>query len=298
MRHFLNHALSDLTTIRIGGVAADLYFPENIAELKELLSGRPNAVVVGGGSNLVLGDFPDAPVVCLRRLGGQEPRRETAGGAAGASEKVAVSVGAGFPLPRLLAWAAGEGLGGLETLAGIPGTVGGALAMNAGTPQGAFGDAVTAAELWLPGGETREGAAAGLNFGYRSSALQAGGALAQTVALSVRLALSPGHDPQALRAAARAARAARASEKIRFPNCGSVFRNPPGDSAGRLLEAAGMKGESQGALQVSPVHANFFENHGGATAADFVALLARARDRVREKIGVELTPEVKVLGQA
>lgn len=297
MRHFVNHALSDLTTIRIGGVAADLCFPESVAELQELLTGRPNAVVVGGGSNLVLGDFPDAPVVCLRCLSGQEPRRETAGGA-GAGEKVAVSVGAGFSLPRLLAWAAGEGLGGLETLAGIPGTVGGALAMNAGTPRGAFGDAVTAAELWLPGGETREVAAAGLNFGYRASALQAGGALAQAVALSVRLALSPGREPEALRAAARAARAARASEKIRFPNCGSVFRNPPGDSAGRLLEAAGMKGESQGALQVSPVHANFFENHGGATAADFVALLSRARDRVREKFGVELTPEVKVLGRA
>lgn len=295
MRRFVNHSLRDLTTIRIGGVAAVLCFPENVPELREALANHRDAVIVGGGSNLVLGDFPDAPVICLRRLGGQEPRRETA---TGAGEKAVVRVGAGFPLPRLLAWAAGEGLAGLEALSGIPGTVGGAIAMNAGTPRGRFGDVVAAAELLLPDGTTREVAAAGLCFGYRESALQTGGGFAQAVALSARLALSPGHDPEALREAARAARAGRASEKIRFPNCGSVFRNPPGDSAGRLLEAAGMKGERQGGLMVSPVHANFFENHGGATLADFVALLERAQRRVREKFGIELTPEVKIAGRA
>ena len=274
MRHFVNHALSDLTTIRIGGVAADLYFPENIAELKELLAGRPNAVVVGGGSNLVLGDFPDAPVVCLRQLGGQEPRRETAGGAAGASEKVALSVGAGFPLPRH------RRRGARDERRDAPGRVrrrgdgGGIMAAGRGNARGRGGGI----EFRLP----LLGLASGRGFGANGSAFRAPRALPRA---------RPG---SAARGGAGGAGSAGLG-KNPLPQLRQRLSQPPGR---QRRAAAGGGGDSQGALQVSPVHANFFENHGGATAADFVALLARARDRVREKIGVELTPEVKVLGQA
>ena len=286
-----NISLREFTTIKIGGTAADFFLPETREELAAVLSVCPGAFILGGGSNLVLGDFSARAVVSLRALAGGEPRVITE-----EDGRARVRVGGGYLLPELVRWAAERGLGGLEILAGIPGTVGGAAVMNAGTPGGSFGDYVLAVEIFHAG-ELRT--VTDLGYAYRASALQAGGALAGAAVVSVELALASGRDAAALRAVARAVTAKRASGKIRFPNCGSVFRNPPGGlSAGALLEKAGMKGESAGNLYVSETHANFFENRGGATFADFCELLARAQARVREDSGVELVPEVQVVSDA
>ena len=295
MRHYQNHSLAEYTSIKIGGTAADFFLPETAAELAEILSARRDCVILGGGSNQVLGDFFRRAVICLRGLA-REPQIVTPPAGREIPEKTFVRVDAGYSLPRLVAWSMARGLAGLEILSGIPGTVGGALTMNAGTPRGSFGDVVRGAGIVPPGGEITEIPAEQLHFAYRHSELQAGGVFAGAVAVSVTIVLSGGRNPETLRAAAREITAGRASGRIRFPNCGSVFRNPPGGvSAGRLLEEAGMKGESAGALRVSFVHANFFENTGGAVFGDFRELLRRARERVRETSGVELEPEVKML---
>jgi UDP-N-acetylmuramate dehydrogenase len=239
-------------------------------------------VAVGGGSNLLVRDRGvRGVVVATRNLRGLE--RIGAGG---------VRVEAGVSTGKLLASATEWELGGLEFLGGVPGSVGGGLVMNAGTYLGEFKDVTTevrSVRLLDGAVVTRDHAAC--RFVYRGSALPP-----DEVVVEGRLELRPRArgdietDVRGLRDRRRE------REPQRVSNAGSVFKNPPGDYAGRLIEAAGLKGTRVGGAECSPVHANWFVNTGGARAAEMLELIRVARARVEEVHGVQLELEWKIIG--
>lgn len=202
-----------------------------------------------------------------------------------------LTVGAGAKLVPLINRAQREGWTGLEPLAGVPGTLGGAVCMNAGTRLGEIRDVLVDVLLVLRGGDAQTLPRDALQMGYRHSTLPAGAVLAQA-----RLQTT-GADPAASRAAIAEHLAYRArTQPVDVPTCGSTFRNPPGDSAGRLIEATGLKGARIGGAVVSDKHANFLINTGDATANDLAALIRHVQRQVAAAHGVWLEPEVHFAG--
>jgi UDP-N-acetylmuramate dehydrogenase len=202
-------------------------------------------------------------------------------------------VGAGVPLAELVSESLRAGLVGLEKLAGIPGSVGGAVMMNAGTKQGSIGEWVDTIRVY----DIEEDSVLTLsrqeaNFGYRSSDLQERG----LVVLAVDFELREGNTDEARRTIRQYLRRRATSQPLEWPNAGSIFKNPPGDYAGRLIEEAGLKGLRVGAAEVSRVHANFIVNLGEATAGDVYALICKVQNHVHEKTGVRLETEVRLVG--
>jgi UDP-N-acetylmuramate dehydrogenase len=276
------------TTLKVGGPAAWFLSPADEADLVAAFAwARDQALPcwsLGNGSNLLAPDEGVSGCVIATNPGCHWVRWEADG----------VAVGAGYPVQRLLNEAARHGLSGLEGLSGVPGTVGGAVVMNAGTAAGETSAIVASARVLLPSGEVAEWGPADLGFGYRSSRAQAPG----HVVLSARLRLRSG-DPATIRRDLTArARRRRDTQPLELPNAGSIWTNPPGDHAGRLVEAAGCKGLRIGDAVVSPKHANFIVNVGAARAADILAVMRTVRARVRERFGVVLEPEIRwMLGQ-
>lgn len=206
-----------------------------------------------------------------------------------------VEVSAGYPMPRLAAETARAGRAGLEFGAGVPGTLGGSVFGNAG----AFGAEIKDHVLWVdaidPTGKAHRLSPADCRFAYRDSAFKSGHA-AGWVVTRAAFAVQP-DDPAAIRARIKQVQKHRRdTQPIEKRSLGSTFKNPPGDSAGRLIEACGLKGHQVGGAQVSPKHANFIVNLGGATADDVLALVAEMRDRVRARFGIELEPEIRIVG--
>ena len=274
--------LSRHTTIRIGGPAALFAVPAAEADVGPavgfaLARGWPWRVI-GLGSNLLCpdGGFPGLVVSLQTACGGLS------------FEGSRVRVGAGVHLAPLVQAAAARGLSGLEGIAGVPGTVGGALAMNAGTAAGDMGTAVRSVRALAPDGRVLELGAAEMRFAYRRSRLQEEG----LIALGAVLELSPA-DPAAVRRDLRErAVRRRDTQPLQLPNSGSIWRNPPGDFAGRLIEAAACKGRRRGDAQVSPKHANFIVNLGRARAGDVLGLMAEVRGVVAGRFAVRLEPEL------
>jgi len=273
--------LAPLTTWRIGG-AAELYVePRSREELAAVLaelwrSGQPWRML-GGGSNLLIGDGGVRDVVLsLRRL-----RDVRIDGARIVAE-------AGAPLHLVVRQAATAGLTGAEPLAGIPGTLGGAVFGNAGGRHGDIGSLVTSLECVRPDGARETIVPDAAFFRYRKSAL------GDRVVVAATLALQPA-DPGSVRARTRGIiRDRRASQPGWVGNAGCVFKNPDGDNAGRLIDAAGCKGLREGGIVVSPIHANFFENpEQRGTADDVLRLVDRVRARVADAFGTELRWEVR-----
>lgn len=278
--------MSRHTTLRIGGPADAWFAPASVEELRAVVvacaaRGAP-MIAVGGGSNLLVRDGGIRGVaIATRNLRGLERLAQ-----------IGVRVEAGVSTGKLLSSATGWELGGLEFLGGVPGSVGGGLIMNAGTYLGEFKDVTTeVTSVRLADGQLVHRPAAECGFVYRGSALPPG-----EVVVEGRLELGP--RPRAeIEAAVRDLRdRRRAREPQKVSNAGSVFKNPPGDFAGRLIEAAGLKGTRVGGAECSPAHANWFVNQGGATAADMFELIGIARARVAEVHGVELHLEWKVIG--
>lgn len=277
--------LSSMTTIGCGGPATFLIEAENSARLAAILEVALSHdlpwFVLGLGSNLLVSDEGWQGIVIklsgdLRLCKRQGSRLECGGGA---------------PLPKAAAAAAGAGLAGLEPLAGIPGTVGGAVAMNAGAFGSSIGELVEEVEICLPGQIKLLGNNL-LEFGYRRSNLPAG-----SVVSKVTLSLVPADPGTVNDNLLHFRRRRESSQPVGKRTCGSVFKNPVGEkSAGELLDLAGCKGLSSGGAVVSHAHANFIINSGGATAADVVNLMNICRRRVHERFGVALEPEVKLLG--
>jgi UDP-N-acetylmuramate dehydrogenase len=282
----LAEPMSRHTTLRIGGPADAWVAPRSIAELSELLArcgerGIP-VVGVGGGSNLLVRDGGVRGVVIstknLRRL----ERR----GATGIVVEAGVSTG------KLLHAATEWELGKLEFLGGVPGSVGGGLVMNAGTYLGEFKDATTeVVSLRIADGATVRRDHAACGFAYRHSALPP-----TEIVVEATLELVP--RPRAeMEATVRALRDRRHEREPKaVANAGSIFKNPTGMFAGKLIEECGLKGRRIGAAEVSPKHANWIVNTGGAKAADILALVDVVRSEVRARHGIELEMEVKVIG--
>jgi UDP-N-acetylmuramate dehydrogenase len=238
-------------------------------------------LTVGAGSNLLVRDGGiRGAVLHLTRL--RQLTIEPEGG---------VTTGAGMPLMTLIRATVDAGLGGLEALAGIPGTVGGAVAMNAGAGGQQLADVVEAVTLVGPAGVEIWGRER-LRFGYRRSALGS-----EQVVSAARLRLRPGNPRQLARAMERRLAERVASQRVGGPNAGSVFKNPPGASAWQLIDAAGLRGVTLGGARVAERHSNFIVNGGAATARDILRLIELIRKRVREVSGIELEPEVRIVGE-
>ena len=277
--------LGRYTTFRIGGPAEWYGEPADREELARLLDwGRSRDLpitVLGGGSNLLISD-EGVPGLVLRLT-----RLKSL-----SFEEIDVVAEAGLPLTSLLKRTADRGLSGLEGVVGVPGAVGGALVMNAGTPHGEFGDTVVEAEVVQPGGLLMMLPRERLGLGYRSSAFKERG---ETL-VSVRLRLTP-DDPDTIRARmATLDRHRHDTQPLTLPNAGCIWKNPKPHTAGRLVDEAGCKGMGEGAAEVSTVHANFIVNRGGATAGDVIRLMRRVRQRVFAATGIRLEPEVQLLG--
>ncbi len=281
----LDEPLKRYTAWKIGGPADALLEPANADELIEAVEkGREHGIpvtVLGGGTNVLVldGGIRGLTIRLAKSLKGVE-----VGG-----ERVVADAGVLYPV--LANTTAGRGLRGLEFATGIPGTVGGAVYMNAG----AYGSETTEVLDWA---DVYQGDAvirmdnADLELSYRRSILHEH---PDWVVLRATYILAPG-DPGELKARIKEFRAQRMNGSPNRPSCGSTFKRPPGDFPGRVIEAAGLKGTRVGQIEVSPVHANYFVNLGGGTAQEALELMALVREKVRERLGVELEPEVRVLG--
>ncbi len=287
--------LAPRTTMQVGGAARLYAEPAGVAGLQALVRAAREAglavLLLGRGSNLLVPDEGvDALVVALTHE--SWAAFELRGGDA-------LWVGAGLRLKALCGLAAKAGLTGFEFLEGIPGSVGGALRMNAGAMGGWMFDRVREVQVMSPAGEVRTLRRAELTVDYRHCA-----ELQEAIALGALLGAGAPPVGAAPEGAAGAIhrqidvyRRQRQESQPREASAGCVFKNPPGHSAGRLIDECGLKGERIGGAEVSPVHANFIVNRGGASAADVIALVRRVRARVRELKGVELQPEVLLFGR-
>lgn len=271
---------------RIGGPADILVIPRTVDEVRAamrvLMADGITPTFIGAGSNVLVSDHGIRGIVV--KIGKGVDRVEIAG------DRVTAEAGAG--LPALALRCARAGLAGLEFAAGIPGSVGGGVVMNAGAHGHAMDEVVESADVITPGGDRRLDRVA-LGFGYRTSVLQ------REPWVVVRAALRLQHgDPTIITKRLEAWLAHRgATQPIGPPSSGCMFRNPPGDHAGRLIDAAGAKGLTVGAARVSEIHANYILNDGEATAADVLALAEQVKQRVRDRTGTILEMEVKLLGE-
>jgi UDP-N-acetylmuramate dehydrogenase len=283
--------IADFTTYRLGGPAAVLVQVIDDDALRAVASviahERPELLVIGRGSNLLVADrgFPGVALVLGGRFDDVDLLTDPG--------RVGVRAGASAPLPVVARRSAAAGLTGLEFLVGIPGSVGGAVRMNAGGHGREIAEVLTraaVADLSVADAPVADRDVESLAFGYRTSAL---GPYDVVVAADLRA-----------ETADVAAAEARVAEIVRWrrehqpggANAGSVFRNPPGDSAGRLIDATGLKGFRVGGAVVSPKHANFFQAETGATADDVHRLVATVRVRVADATGVTLEPELRMIG--
>lgn len=277
--------LSRHTTFRIGGPAALFVEADTVSDLKLVLAacsdaGVPHALL-GKGSNVLVSDRGyDGVVIVL----GRDFKHHTVDGAR-------IKTGAGVILAHVVRDAYSLGLAGLEFAVGIPGTVGGAVAMNAGSREAWIGTAVESVTVYDP----RQGLVglrhSDIRWGYRSTSIPGEGIVVECV-----LRLEMGDKDRIRRTMDSNLRTRKASQPLSLPSAGSVFRNPDGESAGRLIEDCGLKGIRVGGAQISETHANFIVNLGGASASDVASLIEAALTAVKDKHGIELKPEIKFLG--
>jgi len=211
-------------------------------------------------------------------------------------EGTRVRAGAGLKMMRLARIVADAGLRGFEFAIGVPGTVGGAVYQNAGCWGKEVREVLIEARGFQPGADQRTWSPKDLQLGYRTSALR-DGPLHGSLVIDATIKLERGDGEEAKRLMAKLTNERNQTQPIKTKNCGSVFVNPPGDSAGRLVQAAGLKGARQGAAVISQLHGNFIVNEGGATAADVAKLINHARAEVMRRFGIELVPEVELVGK-
>ncbi len=285
------------TSLRVGGPADLFVKAETIEDVVGWIGVARDrslpVVVLGNGSNVLVSDRGIRGVVvemaCTRfqvhEFGPQ---------AAGEPEAL-VTADAGVSLPALIYQMAKAGWGGFEQGIGIPGTVGACVVNNAGAHGWSMEDSVLSVLVLGPQGDTRDLPGRALGFEYRGSRFKHQPPLEREIVLRADLALRR-DEPGALQARMAEYTAQRRRTQPTEPSVGSMFKNPPGDYAGRLIDAAGLKGRRLGQAQVSPKHANFFVNLGGATAADITGLIQLARSAVREQFGVSLELEIEPLG--
>ncbi len=283
-RSRLEEPLEHHNTFRIGGPAQYYVAPrtvEETARVVQLASAHDVSVrMLGNGSNLLI---PDAGVRGLvlhitRPLGHLELRDQE------------ISVGAGVPLIQLMQFAARNGLSGLEWACGIPGTVGGALLTNAGTPTGQMGDCTVGIDIVDADGTFRTLGSDEFEFAYRKSSLRGSG----RIAVGCTVALHPGDPDEILQTIKTHNQRRLLTQPVGTRNSGCIFKNDPDHRIGQAVEQAGLKGKRVGNASISTVHGNFIINEGGARAADVLELIAEIKESLRRELGIELQEEVEI----
>lgn len=277
--------LANYTNTRVGGPADWIFWPRSLAELKAVVTYAHQidlpVLVLGNASNLIIGDAGyRGLVIFLTQLA-----RITVSGQA-------ITALAGAALIDVTTEAAEAGLTGLEWAAGIPGSVGGAVYMNAGAYGGQVDAYLESAEVLTPSGELKTYTNTELAFGYRHSKVQETG----EVIVAATFRLQDG-DPVKIWSTMEDYNVRRAQKQpLEFPSCGSVFKRPEGHFAGKLIMDAGLQGYTVGGAQVSRKHAGFIVNLGSATSADYIAVIKHVQASVAEQFAVKLEPEVRILG--
>ena len=281
-----NEPLSGHTSFRIGGPAELLAIPYGEQSLAELMVRikRQKLIyyILGNGSNLLAEDRGYKGVVIKISKGFKKLSRD----------KNRLTVDSGYSLPALVDYCAKEGLAGLEWAVGIPGSLGGALVMNAGAYGGQMADTVKKVWGLTPEGKKIKLSPKQINFSYRQAHYPKG-----FVITGAELELKPGRRSTIEKAMRLYFSKRKRNQPLSLPSAGCIFKNPQGDSAKRLIAVAGMKGQKLGGAAVSVKHANFIVNQGGATAAEVLALIKKVQSQTRKKVGVRLIPEVKILGK-
>jgi UDP-N-acetylmuramate dehydrogenase len=280
--------LASRTSFGIGG-PADFFVELGTSDrIEKVLDGSRERkipyVLLGAGTNLLIADAGIEGLVV--RVVTRDHQ----------VEGTRVRAAAGLKMMRLARIAADAGLRGFEFAIGVPGTVGGAVYQNAGCWGKELSEVLVEACGYMPGVGKQRWAPAELKLGYRSSALR-DGVLKGAFVVDATIQLHRGDGEEAKRLMANLTRERNETQPIKTKNCGSVFKNPAGDSAGRLVQAAGLKGTREGAAVISELHGNFIVNEGGATASDVARLIERARAEVRRRFNIDLEPEVEMVGR-
>jgi len=279
----INEPLAPYTSMKVGGPADYYLEPEDkedvVSVVRYLEENRFPHMMVGRGSNLIISDEGYRGAAINLEAGLSDVSLQ---------EGVVVAEG-GARLTKLVDFCAQNGLSGLEWAAGIPGTVGGAVVMNAGAHGGEIKESFISAEIY------REGVVSSVSnkeagFSYRQSGF------VRVIVLSARFSLSPGSKEEILKRKSELIAKRNATQPLNLPNSGSMFKNPPGTFAARLIEQAGLKGKRIGNVQVSEKHANFMVNLGDARAGDVLRLIELVRRTVHQNTGIQLELEVKLIG--
>ena len=288
---YRNYPLKEKNTWGVGGNAAFAYFPEKqedvISFFREmLLHERFPHAVLGGGSNVLVSDGTfSGCMIFMERLNKLFLLSETS------SDMIMVYADSGVPLGKLLRFCLENSLGGLEFGVGIPGSVGGALVGNAGSQGRAVGNLVRYVDVLLPDASVERIPGSAIHWGYRYSSLSQKPWIILGCALGLRR-----EPPDILEKKIAFFGEKRKGQPVFRKTAGSVFKNPPGEYAGKLLELSGCKGREIGGARVSLEHANFIENHNGASSQDILDLIFLCRKMVMERTGIVLYPEVRFVG--
>jgi UDP-N-acetylmuramate dehydrogenase len=282
-------SLSAFTSYRVGGEAECYVSPYDLEALQVSIEyAKENNLAItllGAGSNLLVSDRGIPGLVIATRHLRSKNFDPTTG---------QLTVSAGEPIPTLAWDAAALGWEGLEWAVGIPGTVGGAVVMNAGAHNSCIADMLVSAQVLSPDGTLATLTPEELGYTYRSSLLQG----RKRIVTQATFQLQPGADPVQVTARTKEHKKHRLStQPYSYPSCGSVFRNPKPYSAGWLIEQTGLKGYQLGGAQVAQLHANFIVNRGGAKASDIFSLIRHVQNEVQERWSIWLEPEVKMLGE-
>ena len=283
----LDEPMSKHTTYRIGGPAKAFVTVNSVAALGTVLKVCEEEGLAwcpaGKGSNLLVSDQGFNGVVVA--LAGEFRNWHFD------EEAARVVVGAGTILSRLVQETFHRGYSGMEFAVGTPGTVGGAVRMNAGTMNDWIGTRVVSVTTFMAGAGLRRYCGSDIEWGYRSTSFAP-----DEIIVECELQLEPAFSGNINERMRTLLEKRKASQPLNFPSCGSVFRNPEGHSAGALIDQAGLKGAECGGAQISEKHANFIVNKGNATAHDVISLITMAREKVKEDYGIELQTEVRFLG--
>lgn len=285
-----NEPLKSYTSFKTGGPADYFVIPAGTTELKRIITlAKDNQTpyyIIGNGSNLLVSDEGfRGLIICMKEPDGKVSFTDE-------GDTVLVEAGAGCPLTRLAFEAARAGLTGLEFAAGIPGSVGGAVVMNAGAYGGEIKDCIVSADVIDVNGVQSTLDNASLELSYRHSVIPERGLIVTGAAFR----LNRGNTEEILAVIADLNKRRRDKQPLEYPSAGSTFKRPEGYFAGKLIEDAGLKGFSVGGASVSEKHCGFVINRGNATSSDIMELIRRVGDKVYEASGVRLEPEVKLLG--
>jgi UDP-N-acetylmuramate dehydrogenase len=290
-----NEILAPYTSIQIGGPADILIFPEDVRDIQTILKnkGSQPLFTLGEGTNLLVSDQGIRGVVISLKDSFKEIKRPLFFRKKTGKRRAAIKVGAGVKMSYLAKFAARYSLTGIEHLVGIPGSLGGAIIMNAGAEGTEIGQVLRSVTRVTPDGDIQTLKRKELSFEYRKTIFPD----SEGIIIEAELELEEGDRPEIQNAMDQQLSHRAQRQPLTVPNSGSVFKNPEGDTAGRLIESLGLKGLTVGNAGISIKHANFIINKGGATASEVTRLIEHVQKEVTDRTGIELQTEIVIAGE-